>query len=138
MRGIIMAEGCGEMRRISEWLDRHPKTRIALQLMLDGLPVLIMVLHLSSGYSVRMLTSGWDGHYRIVPSTFYYVTLVCLMILPIPAFVASFLWRDKVVDLFEQYRWCRYVSSMLRVVSALIVSIVFIMDIFLIAAWISI
>ena len=126
------------MKRICAWLDRHPKTRIALQLMLDGLPVLIMVLHLSSGYSVRMLTSGWDGHYRIVPSTFYYVTLVCLMILPIPAFVASFLWRDKVVDLFEQYRWCRYVSSMLRVVSALIVSIVFIMDIFLIAAWISI
>ena len=126
------------MRLLTDFFDRHMKTRIALQLVLDGLPVLVMVLHLLSGYSVRMLTSGCDGHYRIVPSTFYYVTLVNLLIIPIPAFVASFLWRDKVVDLFEQYRWCGYVSSMLRVVSALIVSIVFIVDIFLIAAWISI
>ena len=121
------------MRRISEWLDRHPKTRIALQLVLDGLPVLVMLLHLSSGYSVKMLTSGWDGHYRIVPSTFYYVTLVSLLIIPIPAFVASFLWRDKVVDLFEQYRWCRWISNLLRISGVVVTTIATLMDVFLLA-----
>ena len=33
------------MKRISAWFDGHPKTRIALQLTLDGLP-LLMVLYL--------------------------------------------------------------------------------------------
>ncbi len=119
--------------RISAWFDRHMKTRIALQLVLDGLPVLVMLLHLSSGYSVKMLTSGWDGHYRIVPSTYYYVTLVSLLIIPIPAFVASFLWRDKVVDLFEQYRWCRWISNLLRISGVVVTTIATLMDVFLLA-----
>lgn len=121
------------MKSISAWFDRHMKTRIALQLVLDGLPVLVMLLHLSSGYSVKMLTSGWDGHYRIVPSTYYYVTLVSLLIIPIPAFVASFLWRDKVVDLFEQYRWCRWISNLLRISGVVVTTIATLMDVFLLA-----
>lgn len=30
------------MKRISAWLDRHPKTRIALQLAVDGMPFWLM------------------------------------------------------------------------------------------------
>lgn len=123
------------MKRISAWFDRHPKTRIALQLGLDGLPVLVMFLHLSSGYSVKMLTTGWDGHYRIVPSTFYYVTLVCLMVIPIPAFVASFFGRDKAFELFEQHRWSRWASNLLRIAGALVVAIAFLLDILFFAMW---
>ena len=123
------------MKRISAWFDRHPRTRIALQLALDGLPVLVMFLHLSSGYSVKMLTTGWDGHYRIMPSTFYYVTLVCLMVIPIPAFVASFFWRDKAFELFEQHRWSRRASNLLRIAGALVVAIAFLLDILFFAMW---
>ena len=123
------------MKRISAWFDRHPKTRIALQLVLDGLPVLVMFLHLSSGYSVKMLTTGWDGHYRIIPSTFYYVTLVCLMVIPIPVFVACFIWRDKAFELFEQHRWSRWASNLLRIAGALVVAIAFLLDILFFAMW---
>lgn len=119
------------MRSISERFDRHPKTRIALQLVLDGLPVLVMALHLLSGYSVKMLTIGWDGHYRIIPSTFYYVTLVCLMVIPIPVFVASFICRDKAFELFERHRWCRWASNLLRIISVPVVFIAFLLDILL-------
>lgn len=123
------------MSKSSDFFDRHMKTRIVLQLVLDGLPLMVMALHLLSGYSVKMLTSGWDGHYRMIPSAFYYATLVCLMIVPIPAFVASFLWRDKAFDLFEQYRWCRWLSTALRIAGALVVSISFLMDILMFAMW---
>ena len=123
------------MKRISAWFDRHPRTRIALQLALDGAPVLVMVLHLLSGYSVKMLTTGWDGAHRIVPSTFYYVTLVCLMVIPIPAFVASFFWRDKAFELFEQHRWSRRASNLLRIAGALVVAIAFLLDILFFAMW---
>lgn len=136
MRGIIMAEGSGEMRRISEWLDRHPKTRIALQLVLDAVPVILVILHLLSGFTV-MITDEW-GTYSIEPSLFYDVTLICLLVIPIPAFIASFCWRDKAFELLEKYRMCRYSSNVLRIFGALVVSIVLIVDMFLMAAWISI
>jgi len=123
------------MSKSSDFFDRHMKTRIALQLVLDGLPLMVMALHLLSGYSVKMLTSGWDGHYRMIPGPFYYATLVCLMIVPIPAFVASFLWRDKAFDLFNQYRWCRWLSTALRIAGALMVSLSMLIDILLFAAW---
>lgn len=99
--------------------------------MLDGLPVLVMALHLLFGYSVKMLTSGWDGRYRIVPDTFYYVTLICLIVIPIPAFVLSFIWRDGTAELFEQYRWCRWTSNALRIAGALVVAIALLIDVFL-------
>ena len=37
------------MKRISAWFDRHMKTRIALQLMLDGLPFLMALFPLVVG-----------------------------------------------------------------------------------------
>ena len=104
--------------------------------MLDGLPVLTALMHLLSFYTVTMLEDS--GAYHMQPSSFYRVTLVCLMIIPIPAFVASFLWRDSAFALFEQHRWCRRISTVLRVLSALVVSAVLLMDIFFIAALVSI
>ena len=123
------------MKGIRAFFGMHPAIRIALQLLLDGLPVLVMALHLLSWYSVRMLTSGWDGQYQMVPGTFFYATLFCLMIVPIPAFVAGFLWRDRAFDLFEQYRWCRWLSTALRIAGALVVSVSLLMDILMFAMW---
>ncbi|MBR6667614.1 MAG: hypothetical protein IKL25_04545 [Clostridia bacterium] len=123
------------MKRISAWFHRHPKTRIALQLVLDGLPVLLMAMHFLSFYTVRMFEES--GAYHMQPSSFYYVTLACLIIVPIPAFVASFFWRDKAFELFKRCRWCRWGANLLRIASALVVSIVFIVDIFFVVAWIS-
>ena len=37
------------MKRISAWFDRHMKTRIALQLVLDGLPAFLLILPLAVG-----------------------------------------------------------------------------------------
>ena len=125
------------MKCISAWFGRHMKTRIALQLLLDGLPMILVILHLLSGFTV-MIIDEWSGTYIIEPSLFYDVTLICLLVISIPAFIASFWWRDKAFELFEKYRLCRYSSNVLRILGAFVVSIVLIVDIFLIAAWISI
>ena len=37
------------MNRISAWFDRHPKTRIALQLVLDALPFLLLAFPFTVG-----------------------------------------------------------------------------------------
>lgn len=124
------------MKRISAWFDRHTKTRIALQLAVDGAPVLAVLMHLLSFYTVTMLEES--GAYHMQPSSFYRVTLMCLMIIPIPIFVASFLWRDRAFALFEQHRWCRWTSTVLRILSALVVAFSFLMDIVLLALWISV
>lgn len=123
------------MKEISDWFDRHPKMRIALQLAVDGAPVLAGLMHLLSFYTVTMLEE--NGAYHMQPSSFYRVTLVCLMIIPIPMFVASFLWRDRAFALFEQHRWCRWISTALRIISVLVVAFTCTLDVFLIAAWIS-
>lgn len=122
------------MTALRTCFDKHIKTRVALQLLLDGLPAFVMALHLLSGYSVKMLTSGWSGEYRILPGTFYYVTLICLMAIPIPAFVLSFIWREKDADLFQQHRWCRWISSLLRIPGAVVIAIAILLDVFLFSA----
>lgn len=108
-----------------------------MQLALDGLPVLVMVLHILSWLTVRMQCDG-TGTYDMQAGWFYRVTLACLMVLPIPAFVAGFLWRDKAFALFEQHRVCRLSSNVLRIIGALVVSVVFLFDIFYIAALVSV
>lgn len=124
------------MKCISAWFDRHPKTRIALQLVLDGLPFLLVILLLYFGFSMKIM-DGWSGTYIIEPSRICKAILFGLLVLSIPAFIASFLWRDRAFELFEQHRWCRYISNMLRILGALIVSIVFVVDIAFVALWVS-
>ena len=124
------------MKRIAAWFDEHPKTRIVLQLMVDAASVLAALMHFLSFCTVTMLEES--GAYHMQPSAFYRATLVCLMIIPIPAFVASFLWRDRAFALFEQHRWCRWTSTALRIISALVVAFSFLMDIVLLALWISV
>ena len=124
------------MKRISAWFDRHPRTRIALQLVLDGLPFLLVILLLYYGFGMK-IADGWSGTYIIEPSRICKAILFCLFVFSIPAFIASFLWRDRAFELFEQHRWCRYISNILRMLGALIVSIVFIVDIALVVLWVS-
>ena len=38
------------MKRISAWFDRHMKTRIALQLLLDGLPFFMLAFSFMKGF----------------------------------------------------------------------------------------
>lgn len=116
------------MKGIAHFFDRHIKTRIALQLVLDGLPLLLMILLLYFGFSVK-ITDSWSGTFIIEPSRIFDVTLFCLLVFTIPAFITSFLWRDRAFELFERHRWCRYISNTLRILGALIVSIVFVVDI---------
>ena len=121
------------MKRISAWFDQHPKTRIALQLVLDGLPLLVAVLCLHSLCTVDMIED--EGSYLMQPNWFYYVTLGGLMLIPIPSFVISFIWRDKDYELFGQHRCCLWISNMLRIPGVLVVGISLLVDLVTLAIW---
>ena len=120
---------------MASYFSRHTKMRIFLQLVLDGLPVLLLLAHLLSGDTVRMYTHGWSGTYHFETGFLYDVTLICLLVIPIPAFVAGVILRDKAFEIFEQHRWCRWLSTALRIASALVVAMTLLADVLLFAAW---
>ena len=109
-----------------KFFSAHPRLVTALQLLLDVLPLIVLALHLLSGFPIRMLTSGWSPQNEITPSTFYYVTLVLLMIIPIPAFVTGMLWEPQQVPM-----WQKCLRIPLRVVGGVTVGISLLLDIVL-------
>ena len=48
------------MKRISAWFDRHMKTRIALQLLLDGLPFFMLAFSFMKGFLPKWSWTGED------------------------------------------------------------------------------
>ena len=107
-------EGGADMGRISKWFTQHPKTRIALQLVLDGLPFLMVVI-----WSVMAIAEiedlftvpQWLGDLLMTYMVFgMYGGNAVLFVLGI--------WlRSRAVVAFECYPWCKIVSFVLRILS---------------------
>lgn len=98
------------MKRISAWFDRHPKTRIALQLMVDAAPFLLLAL----SFIVSVFSpSRWASA----------VMNNCMSILMYGGGAAIFLlgiWlRKRAERAFNGYPRCETLSDMLRVLSAI-------------------
>ena len=102
------------MKRISAWFDQHPKTRIALQLVLDGLPLLMALFPLTVGIleldEVLPYPGWWDT-----------IAIGCMYAIMYGGGAALFalgIWlRRRALIAFECYPWCKVASMMLRVLS---------------------
>ena len=102
------------MKRISAWFDRHMKTRIVLQLVLDGLPVLLSLFPLMVGIleldEVLMYPGWWDT-----------IAIGCMYVMMFGGGAVLFglgIWlRSKATVEFECYPWCKGVSVILRIMS---------------------
>ena len=99
--------------RISAWFDRHMKTRIALQLALDGLPMLLLVipfLVLALELDGRLPAGWWDV-----------LGIGCMYIVFFGGgallFVLGILFRSLARIEFECYPWCKAASDILRILS---------------------
>jgi len=103
------------MKRISAWFDRHPKTRIALQLVLDGLPFLLLAFPFTVGI-IEV-----NCHISNLPYLLDVIATCCMesvMYGGSAVLYALGIWlRSRAKDKFERYPWCKAVSGMLRVLS---------------------
>lgn len=102
------------MKCISAWFDRHPKTRIALQLALDGLPFFMLMYMLVVGVlelEMVLITPGWWDT----------IAIGCMYAMMFGGGAMMFglgIWlRSKATVEFERYPWCKAVSGILRIVS---------------------
>lgn len=102
------------MKSISHFFERHMKTRIALQLVLDGLPfgmflymIVIGILELDN----VIISPGW---WDMLAMSFIYVMFFGGgMVL----FILAIWLRSRAKAAFERYAWCRGMSFLLRVLS---------------------
>ncbi len=102
------------MGRISKWFTRHPKTRIALQLVLDGLPFLLLLGFVACAYNLFSypLELEWLMH----------VGVFGFFILTLPLFILGVWLRGRAEGEFSCYPWCWWTSKVLRILGALAVS----------------
>ena len=104
------------MKCISAWFDRHPKTRIALQLVLDGLPFLLAMFPFAVGMleldAVLPYPGWWD---TIAIGCMYAVMYGGGAVL----FGLGIYFRCKAKVGFECYPWCKVVSVILRLLGLL-------------------
>ena len=117
------------MRSISEWFDRHMKTRIALQLVLDGLPFTLLI---GFGICVYNVFS-----YPLELEWLMHVGIFGYLIGTLPLFIMGIKLRDDAEDEFACYPWCEWASRTLRILSVLAVSIAVLGDILIVSALIS-
>lgn len=98
------------MKHISAWFERHPKTRIALQLVLDGLPFFMLAFSFIAGFLPKW---SWTSD----------AMNVCMSILMYGGGTVIFLlgiWlRKRAEKAFVGYPKCETFSDMLRVLSAI-------------------
>ena len=97
------------MKHIFAWFDRHPKTRIALQLVLDGLPFLWLVIPFAT---CIFPSSRWTSD----------VMNTCLWLLAwggVPIFLLGIWLHKRAEKAFVGYPKCETFSDMLRVLSAI-------------------
>ena len=104
------------MKRISAWFDRHPKTRIALQLVLDGVPAFLLIFPFAVG--ILQLKD-------ILPDTAWWSQIlnICFYIEMFGGGAALFLlgiwFHSRAKTIFAPPSWWSYLSGMLRVLSAI-------------------
>ena len=100
------------MKRISAWFDRHPKTRIAFQLVLDGLPFLCTFVVILILYGV--LDEVY--HYPAVKA----IGIMCaggFLYACLPLFILACWSRHRANVDFEIYPVFKLLSLILRVLS---------------------
>ena len=100
------------MRRISDWFDRHMKTRISLQLALDGLPFLCTFVTILIIYGVL----DDVDHYPVVKA----IGMVCVggfLYACLPLFILACWLRYRANVYFEKHPVCKLPSLVLRVLS---------------------
>ena len=97
------------MKNISAWFDRHPKTRIALQLGLDAAPFLLLGIPFAT---CLFPSSRWTSD----------VMNTCMWLLAwggVPIFLLGIWLRKRAEKMFVGYPKCETFSDMLRVLSAI-------------------
>ena len=118
------------MRTIYRFFHRHIKTRIALQLLLDAMPLLLMCGFGAFAYNLFSypLELEWLMH----------IGFWGFLIGTIPVFIGGIILRRRADAEFVCYPWCEWVSRILRIGGVLSVSMNLVVILLLIAAWISI
>ena len=103
------------MKRISAWFDRHPKTRIALQLALDGAAFLLLAFP----FTVGVIEVNCES--VIIPQWLDALTTASLMISMYGGgavmFILALCLRSRAEAAFARYPWCRGISIFLLVLS---------------------
>lgn len=103
------------MRRVSAWFDRHPKTRIALQLVLDGLPFLLLAFPFMIGI-IEVNSPSVKLPYWLDATAIF--SMQCIMygcgavIYVIGVWLSSRAKRE-----YERYPGCKNLSVILRLLS---------------------
>ena len=118
------------MKRMSDWFDRHPKTRIALQLMLDAAPFLLLI-----GFCICVLNIFT---YDIALEWLMDVGIFGFFLLTLPLFIIGIWLRGHVDGEFACYPWCWWASKILRILGALAVSFSLFLGFLAILAFISV
>ena len=101
------------MKRISAWFDRHPKIRIALQLLLDAAPFLLLV-----GFGVCVLNIF---SYSLELGWLMDVGIFGYFIMTLPLFILGIKWKKSADGEFACYPWCDKVSGVFRTFSVIAV-----------------
>ena len=118
------------MTALRTCFDKHIKTRIALQLLLDALPLLMLCGFGACVYHIfdYPLELGWLMD----------IGIWGFLIGTIPIFIAGIILRKRADAEFACYPWCEWASRILRIGGLLSVSMNLVVLLFLITAWISI
>ena len=103
------------MNRISAWFDRHPRTRIALQLMLDGLPFLLLIFPFTVGVvEVNCATVQ-------IPRWLDATAMASMQLVMFGGgavlFLLSMWLRSRAESAFARHSWCKALCVALRVLS---------------------
>ena len=107
-------EGGVSMKSISAWFDHHMKTRIALQLVLDAAPFLLLI---------GFCTCVWNVFsYDLAVEWLMHIGIFSFFILTLPLFALGIWLRGCADGEFAFYPWCWWMSKTLRILGALAVS----------------
>ena len=113
------------MKRLSAWFDRHGKLRIALQLLLDASPLLLMA------WAMTAISISGDGQIQW-RAWLFDVSMTVFAFLTVPLFIWSVLTARNLVE-FDIYPAWGKVSLALRWLSVVPMLIAAAMDLMLIA-----
>ena len=103
------------MKPISAWFNRHVKTRITLQLILEGLPAFLCTFPFVIGI-VEVNFQGIKLPYLL--DAIAILSMQCVMYGGAAMLYIFDLWlSSRTKRVFEQYPLCRSVSVILRVLS---------------------
>lgn len=102
------------MKSISAWFDRHMKTRIALQLVLDGLPFLLSLsfLVIMAGLNDGLKLPFWLGKFVIVCSFTFLLASIPLVVMSI--------WMRYRIENRIKGKLVRLFSTMLEILSCIV------------------